>query len=62
MGDVTRQVAYRLHIGEFTVRSYLKTICCKSGVRSRGAMGYRYAQAFSRGAADGREDEPRGES
>jgi DNA-binding NarL/FixJ family response regulator len=62
MGYVTKQVAYRLHISEFTVRSYLKTIYCKLGVRSRGAMVYRYAQAFSRPCAEEREAEPRVES
>jgi DNA-binding CsgD family transcriptional regulator len=61
MGHVTKQVACRLHISEFTVRSYLKTIYCKLGVRSRGAMVYRYAQAFSRLCAEEREAEPRGE-
>jgi len=45
LGFLTKQVADRLHISEFTVRSYLKTIYCKLGVRSRGAMVYRYAQA-----------------
>lgn len=58
MGFVTKQVAYRLHISEFTVRSYLKTIYCKLGVRSRGAMVYRYAQAFSRSTPEEREAEP----
>jgi DNA-binding CsgD family transcriptional regulator len=58
MGYVTKQVAFRLHISEFTVRSYLKTIYCKLGVRSRGAMVYRYAQAFSRAAAEERAAEP----
>ena len=48
MGCLSKQVADRLHISEFTVRSYLKTIYCKLGVRSRGAMVYRYAQAFRR--------------
>ena len=48
MGCITKQVADRLRISEFTVRSYLKTIYCKLGVRSRGAMVYRYAQAFQR--------------
>jgi DNA-binding CsgD family transcriptional regulator len=52
MGCLTKQVAHRLHISEFTVRSYLKTIYCKLGVRSRGAMVYRYAQAFSQCAQD----------
>jgi DNA-binding CsgD family transcriptional regulator len=46
MGCLTKQVADRLRISEFTVRSYLKTIYCKLGVRSRGAMVFRYAQAF----------------
>ena len=48
MGLLTKQVAERLHISEFTVRSYLKTIYCKLGVRSRGAMVYAYAQSLSR--------------
>jgi len=48
MGCLTKQVADRLRISEFTVRSYLKTVYCKLGVRSRGAMVYRYAQAFQR--------------
>jgi DNA-binding CsgD family transcriptional regulator len=46
MGLLTKQVADRLQISEFTVRSYLKTIYCKLGVRSRGAMVFRYARAF----------------
>lgn len=46
MGLLTKQVADRLHLSEFTVRSYLKTIYAKLGVRSRGAMVYRYAQAL----------------
>ena len=41
-----KQVADRLHLSEFTVRSYLKTICCKLGVRSRGGMVYAFAKAF----------------
>ncbi|MBL8538793.1 MAG: response regulator transcription factor [Betaproteobacteria bacterium] len=48
MGCLTKQVSDRLHISEFTVRSYLKTIYCKLGVRSRGALVYRYAQSFKR--------------
>lgn len=47
LGYLTKQVADRLHLSEFTVRSYLKTIYCKLGVRSRAAMVFRYAQAFS---------------
>jgi DNA-binding CsgD family transcriptional regulator len=46
MGLLTKQVADRLHLSEFTVRSYLKTIYCKLGVRSRGGMVYTYARAF----------------
>lgn len=51
LGYLTKQVADRLHLSEFTVRSYLKTIYCKLGVRSRAAMVFRYAQAFSRDGA-----------
>ena len=46
MGYLTKQVAGRLKLSEFTVRSYLKTVYCKLSVRSRGAMVYRYAQTF----------------
>ncbi|SEK23893.1 regulatory protein, luxR family [Roseateles sp. YR242] len=46
LGLLTKQVAGRLHLSEFTVRSYLKTIYCKLGVRSRGAMVFAYASAF----------------
>ena len=46
LGYLTKQVADRLHLSEFTVRSYLKTIYCKLGVRSRAAMVFRYTQAF----------------
>ncbi|WP_171016179.1 LuxR C-terminal-related transcriptional regulator [Ramlibacter sp. 2FC] len=53
MGCLTKQVAARLRLSEFTVRSYLKTIYCKLGVRSRGAMVYRYAQAFKHKGPDG---------
>ncbi|HWP20754.1 MAG TPA: LuxR C-terminal-related transcriptional regulator [Burkholderiaceae bacterium] len=53
MGYLTKQVADRLHISEFTVRSYLKTIYCKLGVRSRAAMVFRYAQAFRNGRSTG---------
>jgi len=51
-GLLTKQVSARLRISEFTVRSYLKTIYCKLGVRSRGAMVYAYAQWLSRGAKE----------
>lgn len=46
LGYLTKQVADRLHLSEFTVRSYVKTIYCKLGVRSRAAMVFRYTQAF----------------
>jgi len=51
-GLQTKQVSARLHISEFTVRSYLKTIYCKLGVRSRGSMVYAYAQSLSRKPRD----------
>jgi len=47
LGYLTKQIADRLHLSEFTVRSYLKTIYCKLGVRSRAAMVFRYTQAFA---------------
>jgi DNA-binding CsgD family transcriptional regulator len=47
-GLLTKQVSDRLRISEFTVRSYLKTIYCKLGVRSRGAMVYAYARSVAR--------------
>jgi DNA-binding CsgD family transcriptional regulator len=57
LGCLTKQVADRLHLSEFTVRSYLKTVYCKLGVRSRGAMVFRYAQAFARmGAGEGTDE------
>ncbi len=52
-GLLTKQVSDRLRISEFTVRSYLKTIYCKLGVRSRGAMVYAYAQSFARSQRGG---------
>jgi DNA-binding CsgD family transcriptional regulator len=52
LGLRTKQVADRLHLSEFTVRSYLKTVYCKLGVRSRGAMVYRYAQMFTQGSGE----------
>jgi len=49
LGYLTKQIADRLNLSEFTVRSYLKTIYCKLGVRSRAAMVFRYTQAFGAG-------------
>jgi DNA-binding CsgD family transcriptional regulator len=46
MGYLTKQVAARLKLSEFTVRSYLKSVYCKLSVRSRGAMVYRFTQCF----------------
>jgi DNA-binding CsgD family transcriptional regulator len=46
LGLLTKQVADRLRLSEFTVRSYLKTIYCKLGVRSRGGMVYAYTRMF----------------
>ncbi|WP_414223487.1 response regulator transcription factor [Cupriavidus necator] len=54
MGLLTKQVADRLQISEFTVRSYLKSIYAKLGVRSRAALVFCYMKAFSEGhKADG---------
>ena len=52
MGLLTKQVADRLALSEFTVRSYLKTIYCKLGVRSRGAMVYACAEREQRRAIE----------
>jgi DNA-binding CsgD family transcriptional regulator len=52
MGLLTKQVSDRLRISEFTVRSYLKTIYCKLGVRSRGALVYAYAKSFTTSATE----------
>jgi DNA-binding CsgD family transcriptional regulator len=46
MGYLTKQVAARLNLSQFTVRSYLKAVYCKLSVRSRGAMVYRFTQVF----------------
>lgn len=58
LGLLTKQVADRLHLSEFTVRSYLKTIYCKLGVRSRGAMVFAYASAFGVAPPAALGDEP----
>lgn len=49
MGYLTKQVANRLGISEFTVRSYLKTVYAKLGVRTRAALVFRYMKAFGNG-------------
>lgn len=42
-GQVNKQIAHRLHISEYTVKTYLKQIFMKLGVRSRSAMVFRCA-------------------
>ncbi|TXH65117.1 MAG: response regulator transcription factor [Lysobacteraceae bacterium] len=42
-GCVNKQIAYRLHISEYTVKTYLKQIFCKLNVHSRSAMVFRCA-------------------
>ena len=58
MGYLTKQVAARLKLSEFTVRSYLKTVYCKLSVRSRGAMVYRFTQAFQQATEQARQSVP----
>jgi DNA-binding NarL/FixJ family response regulator len=53
LGATTKQAAERLSIRELTVRSHLKAIFCKLGVRSRGAMVCRYALALARSQPSG---------
>ena len=43
LGCVNKQIAYKLHISEYTVKTYLKQIFCKLNVHSRSAMVYRCA-------------------
>lgn len=47
LGFLTKQVADRLSLSEFTVRSYLKSIYAKLRVRSRAALVFRYTRAFN---------------
>lgn len=51
MGFLTKQIASRLQISEFTVRTYVKTIYAKLGVRSRAALVYRFMKAMNDGVA-----------
>jgi DNA-binding CsgD family transcriptional regulator len=53
MGFLTKQIAGRLQISEFTVRTYVKTIYAKLGVRSRGALVYRFMKAMNGDGAGG---------
>jgi DNA-binding CsgD family transcriptional regulator len=43
LGCVNKQIAYKLRISEYTVKTYLKQIFCKLNVHSRSAMVYRCA-------------------
>lgn len=43
LGMVNKQIADRLRISEYTVKTYLKQIFCKLNVHSRSAMVYRCA-------------------
>lgn len=43
LGLVNKQIADRLRISEYTVKTYLKQIFCKLNVHSRSAMVYRCA-------------------
>jgi DNA-binding CsgD family transcriptional regulator len=54
IGRTMKQTAEDLGLSELTVQSHLKAIYCKLGVRSRGAMVYRYAQALARLQANGK--------
>jgi DNA-binding CsgD family transcriptional regulator len=51
MGFLTKQIASRLQISEFTVRTYVKSVYAKLGVRSRAALVYRFMKAMHDGAA-----------
>lgn len=44
LGLLTKQIAGRLNISEFTVSTYIKTIFNKLGVRSRAAMVYKFTE------------------
>lgn len=52
LGYLNKQIADRLRISEFTVRTYLKAVFAKFGVRSRAAMVCRYMQACGGTPAD----------
>lgn len=53
LGCVNKQIAYKLRISEYTVKTYLKQIFCKLNVHSRSAMVYRCASwSFSMHAAE----------
>jgi DNA-binding CsgD family transcriptional regulator len=46
-GHVNKRIADRLRISEYTVKTYLKQIFIKLGVRSRAAMVFRCASAMA---------------
>lgn len=43
LGHVNKQIAYKLRISEYTVKTYIKQIFCKLNVHSRSAMVFRCA-------------------
>lgn len=43
LGNVNKQIAHKLHISEYTVKTYIKQIFCKLNVHSRSAMVFRCA-------------------
>jgi DNA-binding CsgD family transcriptional regulator len=47
LGCVNKQIAHRLRISEYTVKTYLKQIFCKLNVHSRSAMVFRCASRAS---------------
>lgn len=53
MGHVNKQIAYKLHISEYTVKTYLKQIFCKLNVHSRSAMVFRCASWATVGLGNG---------
>jgi DNA-binding CsgD family transcriptional regulator len=52
-GCLNQQVAERLQISEYTVGSHLKNVYVKLGLRSRGELLFRCAQALARAAGNG---------
>lgn len=51
-GQVNKQIAHRLTISEYTVKTYLKQIFMKLNVHSRAAMVYRCAKWVGATPAD----------
>jgi DNA-binding CsgD family transcriptional regulator len=53
LGHVNKQIAHKLHISEYTVKTYLKQIFCKLNVHSRSAMVFRCASWTTVGLGNG---------